>query len=103
MKLQIGKLKREKFGPRSERDSRLLDQMALELEELESTATEDELAAERAAAKTTNVAPFTRNRRPASRSRNTCRASVSWWQPPPSNSSYFVIINTSSKHQKRKV
>jgi transposase len=62
MKLQIEKLKREKFGPRSERASRLLDQMAFELEELEGTATEDELAAERAAAKTTNVAPFTRNR-----------------------------------------
>ena len=62
MKLQIEKLKRDKFGPRSERASRLLDQMAFELEELEGAATEDELAAERAAAKTTNVAPFTRNR-----------------------------------------
>jgi transposase len=36
--------------------------MAFELEELESTATEDELAAEMATAKTSNVAPFTRNR-----------------------------------------
>jgi transposase len=62
MKLQIEKLKRDKFGPRSERASRLLDQMAFELEELEGAATEDELAAEMAAAKTTNVAPFTRNR-----------------------------------------
>jgi transposase len=62
MKLQIEKLKRDKFGPRSERTSRLLDQMAFELEDLEATATEDELAAEMAAAQTTNVAPFTRNR-----------------------------------------
>ncbi len=36
--------------------------MAFELEELEGTATEDELAAERAAAKTSTVAPFIRNR-----------------------------------------
>ena len=49
MKLQIEKLKRDKFGPSSERASRLLDQMAFELEELESAATEDELAAEKAA------------------------------------------------------
>ena len=62
MKLQIEKLKRDKYGPKSERASRLLDQMAFELEELEGAATEDELAAEMAAAKTTNVAPFTRNR-----------------------------------------
>ena len=62
MKLQIEKLKRDKFGPSAERSSRLLDQMAFELEELEAGATEDELAAERAAAKTSTVAPFTRNR-----------------------------------------
>jgi len=62
LKLQIEKLKREKYGPSAERTSRLLDQMEFELEELESAATEDELAAEKAAAKTTNVAPFTRNR-----------------------------------------
>jgi len=62
MKLQIEKLKRDKYGPKSERASRLLDQMAFELEELEGAATEDELAAERAAANTTNVSPFTRKR-----------------------------------------
>ncbi len=62
MKLQIEKLKRDKFGPSAERTSRLLDQMELELEELESAATEDELAAEIAAAKTTNVTAFKRNR-----------------------------------------
>ena len=62
LKLQIEKLNRERFGPRSERTARLLDQMELQLEELEASATEDELAAETAAAKTTTVAGFTRAR-----------------------------------------
>ena len=62
LKLQIEKLNRDRFGPRSERTARLLDQMELQLEELEATATEDELAAEAAAAKTTTVAGFTRAR-----------------------------------------
>ncbi len=60
--LEIAKLRRQIYGPRSERTARLLDQMELELEELEATATEDEIAAESAAAKMTNVAPFTRRR-----------------------------------------
>ena len=61
LKLQIEKLNRDRFGPRSERTARLLDQMELQLEELEAAATEDELAAE-AAAKTTTLAGFTRAR-----------------------------------------
>ena len=60
--LEIAKLKRQIYGPRSERTARLLDQMELELEELEAAATEDEIAAERAATRTTSVAPFTRRR-----------------------------------------
>jgi hypothetical protein len=64
LKLQIAKLSRERFGPRSERTVRLLDQLELQLEEVEASATEDELAAEKAAAKTTQVAAFSR-RRPA--------------------------------------
>ena len=71
LKLQIEKLRREKFGPRAERSARLLNQLELQLEELEASATEDELAAEQAAsdaaqaaAKTTTVAAF-RRRRPA--------------------------------------
>jgi transposase len=60
--LEIAKLKRQIYGPRSERTARLLDQMDLELEELEAAATEDEVAAERAATRTTSVAPFTRKR-----------------------------------------
>ncbi len=62
LKLQIEKLNRDRFGPRSERTARLLDQMELQLEELETAAIEDELAAETAAAKTTTVAGFTRAR-----------------------------------------
>ena len=61
-KLQIAKLQRQIYGQRSERSTRLIDQLALEFEELAASATEDELAAEQAAAKTTTVRPFTRRR-----------------------------------------
>ncbi|WP_166143247.1 IS66 family transposase [Methylosinus sp. RM1] len=61
-KLQIAKLQRQIYGQKSERSARLLDQLSLELEELEASATEDELAAERAVAKTTTVASFERKR-----------------------------------------
>jgi len=66
--LRIEKLTRELYGPRSERTSRLLDQIELQFEELESSATEDEIAAEMAVAKTTTVAAFTRIRRDTNRS-----------------------------------
>src|SRR5271154_3924601 len=66
LKLQIEKLNRDRYGSRSERTARLLDQLELTLEELEASATEDELAAEMAAARTANattaVASFTRKR-----------------------------------------
>ncbi len=61
-KLQITKLQRQIYGQKSERSARLLDQLSLELEELEASATEDELAAEHAVAKTTTVASFERKR-----------------------------------------
>jgi transposase len=61
-KFEIAKLRRELYGPRSERTARLIEQMALLFEELSASATEDELAAERAVAKTTSVAAFTRKR-----------------------------------------
>jgi transposase len=63
LRLTIEKLKRDLFGARNERKARLLDQMELDLEELEAAATEDETAAEKAAA-TTPVRAF-RRRRPA--------------------------------------
>ena len=61
-RLQIDKLTRQLYGQRSERTVRLIDQMELAFEELESSASEDEIAAERAVAKTTNVVAFTRKR-----------------------------------------
>jgi transposase len=60
--LQILKLTRQLYGQRSERSVRLVDQMELGFEEIESSATEDEIAAEAAIARTTNVAAFTRKR-----------------------------------------
>ena len=75
LKLQIEKLNRDRYGQRSERTARLLDQLELTLEELETAATEDELAAEMAAAKaaTTKVASRSRaSGRPANRSRSIC-------------------------------
>jgi transposase len=61
-KLRIAKLERQVYGQRSERSARLIDQLALAFEELEAGATEDELAAETAVAKTTSVREFTRRR-----------------------------------------
>ena len=61
-RLQIEKLTRQIYGQRSERTVRLLDQIELAFEELESSATEDEIAAERAVARSTNVLAFTRKR-----------------------------------------
>ena len=61
-KLRIAKLERQLYGPHSERSVQLLDQLALQFEEQEASATEDELAAESAVAKTTTVVAFTRKR-----------------------------------------
>jgi transposase len=62
LKLEIEKLRRTLYGTRSERSARLLDQLELKLEELEATATEDELAAGKAAAETQRVRSFERKR-----------------------------------------
>jgi transposase len=64
-RLRIAKLERQVYGQKSERSARLVDQLAIVFEELEASATEDELAAEWTVAKTTNVRGFTR--RPAER------------------------------------
>jgi transposase len=48
LQLVIAKMKREMFGPRSERSQRLIDQMELQLEELAAAAGEDEAKAETA-------------------------------------------------------
>jgi len=61
-KLRIAKLERQIYGQKSERSARLVDQLALAFEEAEASATEDELAAEKAVANTTTVRGFTRQR-----------------------------------------
>jgi transposase len=61
-KLHIAKLQSELYGPKRERTARLIEQMELGYEELETGATEDEIAAERAAAKTTMIGPYLRQR-----------------------------------------
>jgi len=63
LKLEIEKLRRTLYGPHAERKARLLDQLELHLEELEASATQDELAAEAATAKTQTVRSFQRQRR----------------------------------------
>ena len=65
-KLRIAKLERQIYGPQSERSARLMDQMELTFEEQEASATEDEMVAAMAVARTTPVAGFTR-KRPAKR------------------------------------
>src|ERR1700741_3954638 len=46
LQLVIAKMKREIFGPSSERSQRLIDQMELQLEELAAAAGEDDARAE---------------------------------------------------------
>ena len=62
LKLEIEKLRRALYSSRSERKARLLAQMELQLEDLEAAATEDELAAEKATARTQTVKSFERKR-----------------------------------------
>ena len=62
LKLQIAQLRRELYGQRSERKARLLDQLELQLEEMEAAAGEDEIEAQKAAARTTTVQAFERRR-----------------------------------------
>ena len=74
-KLRIAKLERQVFGQRSERSARLIDQLALEFEELEAGATEDELAAERRLRRRRRCAPSPAAAPSATRSPTICRAS----------------------------
>jgi transposase len=59
-KLRIAKLERQIYGQRSERSARQIEQVSLAFEELEASATEDELAADAAVAKATTVRALTR-------------------------------------------
>jgi transposase len=60
LKLMIEKLRRQLYGRRSERQERLLDQLELQLEEVEASATQDALATE--AVQPATVRSFTRRR-----------------------------------------
>ena len=63
LKLEVAKLRRDKYGISSERRARLIDQLELQLEELEAAATEDALAEEQTAADAdTSVRAFTRRK-----------------------------------------
>jgi transposase len=62
LKLLIAKMKRERFGQSAERGRMLLDQLELQLEELETSAAEDEVAASPAAPEPTAVHRFNRRR-----------------------------------------
>ncbi len=62
LRLMIEKLRRALYGQRSERKERLLDQLELALDDLTADAGEDDLAAEKAAAATTEVKGFVRRR-----------------------------------------
>jgi transposase len=58
LKLLIAKMKRERFGQSAERGRQLLDQLELQLEELDTKASEDKLAAEPARASSATVRSF---------------------------------------------
>jgi transposase len=66
LKLRIAKALQDKWGQSSERHRRLLDQLEMQLEDVVTTATEDELAAQIAVAKASAagvpVVPFTRKK-----------------------------------------
>src|SRR5437660_4905006 len=62
LKLLIAKMKRERFGQSAERGRKLLDQLELQLEELEASATEDEIAAGAAEPAPAMVHGFTRKK-----------------------------------------
>ena len=62
LRLEIEKLRRSLYGNRSERRARLLEQMELQLEELEASATEAEVAAQTAAAQGQQTKTFQRKR-----------------------------------------
>ena len=62
LQLVIAKMKREMFGPRSERSQRLIEQLELQLEELAATVGEDEAKSE-----TTRIQVQGFTRRPATR------------------------------------
>ena len=64
LKLLIAKMKRERFGQSAERGRKLLDQLELQLEELEASAAEDEIAAGPAEPETSSAARGVTRKKP---------------------------------------
>ena len=62
LKLIIAKMKRDRFGASAERSQKLLAQLEMELEELETAAAEDDAATGGQPQGQTNVRPFTRRK-----------------------------------------
>ena len=62
LKLEIAMLKRDKYGRSAERTARLIDQLELQLEELETAAAEDAIRTEQAEEKATKVSSFERRK-----------------------------------------
>ena len=62
LKLEIAKYRHDRFAPSSERGGKLLDQMALELEDAEAGLSEDAAASEAEQNAETNVRGFTRRK-----------------------------------------
>src|SRR3954453_5289354 len=60
LKLLIAKFKRDRFDASAERGRKLLDQLEMQLEEVETAAAEDEAAAAQAGTGATAVRSFTR-------------------------------------------
>jgi transposase len=65
LQLTIAKLQHQKYGPRSEHTERLLDQLSLQLEEIEATVTEDDLAAEQVASSSTSTVASHQRKKPS--------------------------------------
>jgi transposase len=86
LKLEIARLRRERFGPSAERSARL-EQLELSLEDLEEAAAEAQAAQAPDPDETTVVGGFTRRkparRPPDVRFPSTCRARGWSIQPPP--------------------
>ncbi len=74
--LEIAKLRRQLYGPRSERTFRLLDQMELELEELEAPPPRTRSPPSALPRRPRRLPPSHASAPPASRSPRTCRASA---------------------------
>jgi transposase len=74
-KLRIAKLERQVYGQRSERSARLIDQLALEFEEVAATATKTNWRRNRRPRRRRRCAPSLAAAPSATRSPTTCRAS----------------------------